>query len=151
VQAVLCWAALGSPLAGQALTGTELGVGAITTWARRDFYGSGLEVGFRPGGEGRVTFSGAGGTVDGHPGIRLETTAQFLVAPGARAGISPYGGVGVAYVGSRFYHGAGALVLLVGAESAAGRRRGWFGELGLGNGVRARVGYRWRWLPVWWP
>jgi len=104
----------------------------------------------RPGGEGRITFSGAGGTVDDRPGMRLEATAQFLLTPAAKTGVTPYGGVGVAYIGSQGYRGTEALVLLIGAERAAGRRRGWFAEMGLGLGLRARIGYRWRRLPAWW-
>ena len=150
MRAALVAVVLAAPLAGQALTATELGVSGLATWAHRDFYGGGVEVGFRPSGDGRVTLSASGGTVDGHTGLRLEATAQFLVLPSAKTGVSPYAGVGVAYVGSRYYHGIGVLVLLVGLESAAGRRHGWFGEVGLGDGVRVRVGWRWRHFPGWW-
>lgn len=141
---------LATPLGGQALTATELGVGGLATWAHRDFYGAGVEVGLRPSGEGRVTFSASGGSVDGNAGIRAEATAQFLVTPSAKTGVSPYAGVGIAYIGSRAYHGTGVLVVLLGCESAAGRRHGWFGEVGLGDGLRVRVGWRWRHFPGWW-
>ncbi len=90
------------------------------------------------------------GSADGHAALRLEATAQFLVLPGALSGLSPYAGVGVAYVGAHPYRGVGVLVALVGVEAAAGRRRGWFGELGFGGGLRVRAGYRWRRLPPWW-
>jgi len=138
------------PLCGQALTATELGVGALATWARRDFYGGGVELALRPSSDGRIAFSVAGGSVDRHAGMRVEATAQFLVLPSAKTGVSPYAGVGIGYVGSPAYRGTGVLVVLVGCESAAGRRRGWFGELGLGDGVRLRVGWRWRRFPRWW-
>jgi len=138
------------PLGGQALTATELGVGALATWARRDFYGGGVELALRPSSDGRIAFSAAGGSVDRHAGMRVEATAQFLVLPTAKTGVSPYAGVGIAYVGSRAYRGTGVLMVLVGCESAAGRPRGWFGELGLGEGVRLRVGWRWRRFPGWW-
>src|SRR5262249_47785832 len=82
--------------------------------------------------------------------MRVEATAQFLVLPTAKTGVSPYAGVGIAYVGSRAYRGTGVLMVLVGCESAAGRPRGWFGELGLGEGVRLRVGWRWRRFPGRW-
>ncbi|HKC48844.1 MAG TPA: hypothetical protein VKB63_14670, partial [Gemmatimonadales bacterium] len=121
------------PLGGQALTATELGVGALATWARRDFYGGGVELALRPSSDGRIAFSAAGGSVDRHAGMRVEATAQFLVLPTAKTGVSPYAGVGIAYVGSRAYRGTGVLMVLVGCESAAGRPRGWFGELGLGE------------------
>lgn len=109
-----------------------------------------MELGVRPSSEARVALSANGGTVDGHAGIRVEAMAQFLVTPSARTGVSPYGGVGVAYVGSHAYRGTAVLVVLLGCESAEGRRRGWFGEVGLGDGVRLRVGWRWRHFPAWW-
>jgi hypothetical protein len=148
--APLVLAALAHPLAGQQLTATELDAGPVATWARRTFSGFAIGLARRPGGEGRLAFSAAFGAVDGHAALRLEATAQFVVLPGARSGISPYGGVGVAYLGARPYRGAGMLVLLVGVEAAPGRSGGWFGELGLGGGVRFRAGYRWRHLPPWW-
>jgi hypothetical protein len=125
-------------------------VGALATWARRDFYGAGIEVALRPSTDGRVAMSAAGGSIDGHAGMRVEATAQFLVLPSAKTGVSPFAGVGMAYVGSRTYRGAAVLVVLLGCESAPGRRRGWFGEIGLGDGVRLRVGWRWRHFPGWW-
>lgn len=148
--APLVLAALARPLAGQQLTATELDAGPVATWARRTFAGAAIGIARRPGGEGRLALSAAVGAMDGHAALRLEATAQFLVLPGAKRGLSPYGGVGVAYLGARPYRGAGMLVLLLGVEQAAGRSRGWFGELGLGGGLRLRAGYRWRSLPAWW-
>ncbi len=148
--AALVGIALASPLRGQALTATELGVGALATWAHRDFYGAGVELGLRPSTDARVTLSADGGRVDGNSGMRVEATAQFLVLPAGKAGVSPYAGVGVAHVGARAYHGIGVLVMLLGCESAAGRSRGWFGEVGLGDGLRLSVGLRWRRFPGWW-
>jgi hypothetical protein len=129
---------------------TELDLGPFATWARRAFLGAAVGVAARPSADGRVALTAAAGSVEGHAALRLELTAQFLVLPRARSGVSPYGGVGVAYIGARPYRGAGALVALLGVEAAAARPRGWFGELGLGGGVRLRLGYRWRRLPAWW-
>ena len=137
-------------LTGQGLAVTELDVGPLAAWSRYDFYGVAAGVAWRPKGQGRIAVSGAGGAVDGQAALRLEATAQFLVIPGARSGLSPYGGIGVAYMGSRGRRGAGALVTLVGVEAAAGRRRGWFAELGLAGGLRVRLGIRWRFFPPWW-
>jgi hypothetical protein len=148
--APLLLTALTSPLAAQQPSATELDIGPVATWARRAFTGAALGIATRPGGEGRVTLIAAVGSADGHAALRLEATAQFLVLPGARSGLSPYGGVGVAYLGAHPYRGAGAIVVLVGVEAAAGRPRGWFGELGFGGGLRVRAGYRWRHLPPWW-
>lgn len=138
------------PLAGQGLTATELDVGPVATWARRSFSGVALGVARRPSGEGRVTMVAAVGALGRHAALRLELSAQFLVLPNARHGLSPYFGTGVAYVGARPYRGAGAVVALIGVEQAAGTARGWFGELGLGGGLRLRAGFRWRRLPPWW-
>jgi hypothetical protein len=148
--APLLLAALARPLAGQLPAVTELDLGPVATWARRTFAGAAVGLATRPGGEGRVALVAAVGSADGHPALRLEATAQFLVMPGARSGVSPYGGVGLSYLGARPYRGAGALVVLVGVEAAPGRQRGWFGEAGLGGGLRLRLGYRWRRLPPWW-
>ena len=143
-------AALTHPLAGQQVTATEMDAGPVVTWARRTFSGISVGVARRPGGEGRLALAAAVGSLDGHTALRLEATAQFLVLPGAKSGISPYGGVGVAYLGAHPYRGAGMLMLLIGVEGAPGRSRGWFGEVGLGGGLRLRAGYRWRRLPPSW-
>ncbi|MGH7539285.1 MAG: hypothetical protein ACREMF_11675 [Gemmatimonadales bacterium] len=138
-------------LAGQGSVASELDVGPLAGLARYDFYGISAGVATRPGGQGRVGLAVAGGALNGDAAVRLETTVQFLVTPGARSGVSPYGGVGAAYLGSPRRRGAGALVVLIGVEAAAGGRRGWFGEVGLGGGLRLRLGYRWRHGPSWQP
>ena len=148
--APLILAALTHPLTGQQVTATELDAGPVATWARRTFSGVAIGVARRPGGEGRLALAAAVGSLEGHTALRLEATAQFLALPGAKSGISPYGGVGVAYLGAHPYRGAGLLVLLIGVEQAPGRSRGWFGEVGMGGGLRLRAGYRWRHLPPWW-
>ena len=148
--ATLILSALAPPLAGQRFTATELDAGAVATLARRSFSGVAVALARRPTGEARVALAAAAGTLDGHAALRLEATAQFLVLPVAKRGVSPYLGVGVAYVGARPYRGSGALMALIGVEEAAARARGWFGEVGLGGGFRLRAGFRWRRLPPWW-
>jgi hypothetical protein len=143
-------AVLARGLTAQGLSVTELDVGPLAAWARYDFYGLAAGFALRPRGQGRLALTGAGGAMDGQAALRLEATAQFLVTPGARSGVSPYGGIGVAYMGSGGRRGVGALVALVGVEAAPGRRRGWFGELGFAGGLRARLGIRWRQFPPWW-
>jgi hypothetical protein len=143
-------AVLARGLTAQGLSVTELDVGPLAAWARYDFYGLAAGFALRPRGQGRLALTGAGGAVDGQAALRLEATAQFLVTPGARSGVSPYGGIGVAYMGSGGRRGVGALVTLVGVEAAPGRRRGWFGELGFAGGFRVRLGIRWRQFPPWW-
>ncbi len=151
----LTWPALALALAlvlsaraasGQGPTATEFDVGSVATWAHRDFYGGSIGIARRPSGQGRAALSVAGGGLDGEAGLRIEATGQFLVLPGARTGVSPYAGLGVAYMGAPHYRGTGALVALIGIEAPEGRRHGWFVELGLGGGVRLRTGYRWRQL-----
>lgn len=141
---------LARALTGQGRAVTEFDAGPLATWARYDFFGLSAGIALRPTGQGRVAVTGAGGAVDGQAALRLEAAAHFLVTPGAKSGVSPYGGIGVAYMGSRWRRGAGVLVVLVGVEAAAGRRRGWFGELGLAGGLRVRLGIRWRRFPPWW-
>ena len=134
----------------QALSATELDFGALATWARSDFYGISLGAATRPGGQGRAAFTAAGGSLDGLTALRLELTGQFLVLPDSKRGVTPYAGFGLGYLTTRSSHGTSVLVALLGIEAAAGRRRGWFAELGLGGGIRLRAGYRWRRLPPWW-
>lgn len=140
----LALALIARAASGQGITATEVDVGSVATWARRDFYGVSLGLARRPGAQGRAALSIAGGGVDGDAAVRIEATGQFLVLPGATSGVSPYVGLGVAYLGTRHYRGAGALVALIGVEAPEGRGSGWFAELGLGGGVRLRAGYRWR-------
>jgi hypothetical protein len=148
--AALVLAAMGRPLVAQGQRAVELGIGSLATWSSRAFYGGVLELAARPGGEGRVALSAAGGAMGGHAAVRIEATAQFLVTPATRTGVTPYGGLGLAYIGARTYRGSEVLVLLIGVEQAAGRPQGWFGELGLGGGFRVRIGFRWRRLsPSW--
>ena len=128
---------------------TEYDAGFLAAWARWDFYGASLGVSRRPGTQSRVALTAAAGSQDGRAALRLEGMAQFLVTPGARRGISPYGGIGMAYLGSRGRSGTGALLVSLGIEEAEGARHGWFAELGLGGGIRVRVGHRWRRFPPW--
>ena len=98
----------------------------------------------------RLALGAAGGTYEGRAGVRLAATAQFLLRPTGQSGAGPYGGLGVAFAGAAGTHGAAYLVLVVGLESAPGRRQGWYGELGLAGGVRVVAGWRWRRFPAWW-
>ena len=148
----MCLAALAGSAQAQRLPVREASVGGIAVTARRDFWGLALGAAHRPGGQARLALAVAAGASGPGGGLatRLEATAQFLVSPAARAGANVYGGVGVAFVGARAARGAGYLTVLVGLESAAGRARGWYVELGLGGGVRAVAGRRWRRFPAWW-
>ncbi|HEY6208690.1 MAG TPA: hypothetical protein VIW28_06500 [Gemmatimonadales bacterium] len=135
---------------GQQLTATELAVGATTVLAHRSFWGVGVGIARRPGGQGRLAVTAWGGDDDGAFGMRVEASAQFLLQPGARSGGSVYGGLGIAFAGGSAHRGAGYLMALLGVEAAPGRTAGWYAELGLAGGVRISGGWRWRRLPSWW-
>lgn len=148
--ALVCLAALAGTAQAQRLTVQEASVGGIAVAARREFWGLALGAAHRPGGQGRLTLAAAAGASGHRLATRLEATAQFLLNPAGRSGANVYGGVGVAFAGARGAHGAGYLTALVGLESAAARAGGWYVELGLGGGLRAAAGRRWRRLPAWW-
>ena len=144
-------AAAAGGVAAQALRATEIDIGAAVAFARRDFLGVAMGVARRAAGsQGRVGLVVAGGTLGGRLAGRLEATVQFVVTPAARSGVTPYGAMGVAYLAARGRRGAVFMTVSLGLEKAAGRRRGWFAEVGLGGGLRARLGYRWRRFPAWW-
>jgi hypothetical protein len=144
--------AVGAPLPGdaQALRATELGAGAMVVLAHRAFWGPELGVARRSGGQGRFSLAVAGGDYEHALGVRLEATAQFLLRPSERLGAGPYGGLGLAFVGSAGARGASYLTSLLGVEQAPGVGAGWYAELGLGGGVRLAVGRRFRRFPSSW-
>ena len=135
----------------QAVTGTELGAGATVVLAHRGFWGPEVGAARRSGGQGRFAVAAACGDYERALGVRVEATAQFLLRPGERSGIGPYGGLGLAFVGSDGVRGASYLTALLGVDQAPGARAGWYVELGLGGGVRLALGRRFRRFPAWWP
>jgi len=138
------------PAAGAQLAATEWSVGVTAVAARYTFWGAGLELAHRPSGQMRGAVAAAAGARDGAAALRLDATAQFVVTPSARTGVTLSGGLGLAYAGARHARGAAWATAQLGAEAAAGRRRGWFLEVGLGGGVRVAAGWRWRRFPSWW-
>ncbi len=135
----------------QAVRATEIGAGATVVLAHRAFWGAELGVARRAGGQGRFALAAACGDYERALGVRLEATAQFLLRPGERSGVGPYGGLGLAFVGSEGVRGASYLTALLGVDQAPGARAGWYAELGLGGGVRVTLGRRVRRFPAWWP
>ncbi len=129
----------------------EWHVGLTAALAQRDFWGAELGLGLRPGraggGQTRFAVAVAAGDAEGTAGVRVAGSAQFVLRPAAHAGASPYAGLGLAFAGARGVSGGGYLAALLGVEAASGTRRGWFVELGVGGGVRAVAGVRWRRLP----
>lgn len=112
--------------------------------ATRDFWGVELGIARRSGGQRRERVTVAVGEAARAPAVRASAAVQFVLKPAARAGTSPYAGVGLAFAGSRRAHGAGYLGVMLGVEAAPGRTRGWYVELGLEGGVRMAGGVRWR-------
>jgi hypothetical protein len=139
------------PGAAQAVRATELGVGATVILAHRGFWGPEVGAARRSGGQGRFAFGAACGDYEGALGVRLEATAQFLLRPLERDGVGPYGGLGLAFVGSEGARGASYLTALLGIDQGPGARAGWYAELGLGGGVRLALGRRLRRFPSWLP
>ncbi|HEX9488330.1 MAG TPA: hypothetical protein VF976_14785 [Gemmatimonadales bacterium] len=139
------------PLRAQAIGATEIGAGATVVLAHRGFWGPELGVARRAGGQGRFAFTAAGGDYERALGVRLEATAQFLLRPLERGSVGPYGGLGLAFVGSEGTRGASYLTALLGVDQGPGARAGWYAELGLGGGVRLALGRRFRRFPSLWP
>ena len=128
----------------QAVRATEIGAGATVVLAHRAFWGPELGVARRSGAQGRFAFTAACGDYERALGVRLEATAQFLLRPAERRGVGPYGGLGLAFVGSDGARGASYLTALLGVDAGPGARAGWYAELGLGGGVRLALGRRFR-------
>jgi len=145
-------------VAAQRLTATEWSLGAAAASARRTRCICEAGLAYRPGGQGRLAFAVAGGSEAGDAALRAHLTWQFLLTPAARRGTGLYAGVGGALAVARETPGAGYLAIVLGLEAAPGRGgggagqglRNWYVELGLGGGVRAAAGWRWRSFPAWW-
>lgn len=154
--AVLLVLAASPPVAAQQrLTATEAGLGISVAMARRTFAGGEIGVGYRPGGQSRVSFALAAGSEAGRAAGRVQLGLQFLLTPAARAGAGLYAGLGSVIAVRRGGPGGGFIAVLVGLEGAPGRRgslggNSWYVELGIGGGVRAAAGWRVRRFPAWW-
>ena len=108
------------------------------------FAGAGVGYAWRDARRTRIAGAVALGVLGGH-GIagRAELAWHFLLDPRKRRGSAVYGGGGLALEA-----GAGRvrpfILLVLGAENAPGGSGGSYVEIGVGGGVRAAVGYRWR-------
>jgi hypothetical protein len=122
---------------------TELSTAAVATIAARDFWGGNVGVARRVAGR-RVALDLAGGSVAGAAAMRARLTAQFVLRPQARSGVSPYGALGLAWAGATDAHGTAYLAVVAGLEAAPARSRGWYIEVGVEGGVRVAAGLRWR-------
>jgi hypothetical protein len=136
----------------QQLKTTELSLGAAAAFAHETFAGAELGIAHRPSNDSRIALAVAGGVMspDEAAAVRAQLTLQILLNSVARSGAGVYAGVGAAYLGERGAPGRGFVALVIGAEQAPGRRRGWFIESGFAGGVRVALGWRARWFPSWW-
>jgi len=129
----------------QAVSATEIGGGATVVLAHRAFWGPELGVARRSGGQGRFAFTAACGDYERALGVRLEATVQFLLRPAERSGIGPYGGLGLAFVGSDGARGASYLTALLGVDELShGTARCGHGARCQGGLVRGARVRRWR-------
>ena len=118
------------------------------TLADRDLTAGAIHLGYRPGGGGvgqtRLSLVVAGGSLEGRDALRVEATAQIVVNPLVRTGVTVSGGAGLALVAAAGLSGDSYLLLLLGFESPAARRWGWFAEAGIGGGARFAAGVKLR-------
>jgi hypothetical protein len=110
----------------------------ISLLAQDVLVGAGAGVGFRPG--GRMGLVGSASLVRRRNiGARFEGLVTYQLEQIRPRGSSVYvlGGFAVETAPNAQF-----LVLGVGVEQSPGSSTGWFGEIGLGGGVRLKAGYR---------
>lgn len=139
-----------APAAAQQLTATEISAGVLAAISAQAFGGAAVGLGRRLDNQTRLSGIAAVGMLGMAAAGRVEGTAQIIVNPSGRGGAGLYAGAGVAWQGAHGARGGAYLTAVLGLESAPGARRGWYGEVGLGGGVRLALGLRWRRFPPWW-
>jgi hypothetical protein len=128
---------------GEAQQTREIGLQSLVTSSDPGLFVIGPYAALRAGGRTRVSASFAAGVSDGDFAWRAESLGHFLLSPDRKNGWGAYFAGGVAVVGGPVDRGY--IVLTFGAESRPGGSSGWVAELGVGGGLRAALGYRWRW------
>jgi hypothetical protein len=132
-----------SPLSAQGWR--EIEAWSVAVASRPAFVGGGLAVRARDRGRTRLGVGGAAGALEGGDAAgRIEATWHFLLDPARASGLALYGGGGIALASGAGGRLAARLQLALGAETAPASRRSLFVELGVGGGVRAAAGLRWR-------
>jgi hypothetical protein len=136
-------AAAASPVRAQGAPQWWLGALGTTTGPRVKFVGAGPGVGVSPTPRVSLRLLAAGGWSGGGAAGRAEALAAFSLAPWSGRGLEPYVAGGLAATASR---GGirGYATAMVGLALATQRRAGWFGEIGVGGGLRLAAGIRWR-------
>lgn len=134
---------LAAPASAQGWHETQLWAVALTS--RPPVYAAGLGLAWRDAGRTRIGVAVAGGVAEGSRAAgRAELAWHFLLDPGKRAGMSVYGGGGVALTLVQAARMRPFLQVLLGVESAPAGRHGWFLEGGFGGGARVATGLRFR-------
>lgn len=121
---------------------TQLGVAGVLSKPAVSLAGAGRA--WRDRGRTRVGWVALLGS-DGNGGLvgRAELAYHFLLDPAKRLGNGVYTGGGVAVAVSEG-RARPFLMLVVGVENSPAGRRGTFIEVGVGGGLRAAIGMRWR-------
>jgi hypothetical protein len=140
--AELATLSLAVSVSGEAQQAREIGLQTLGTSSDPALFVIGPYGAFRAGARTRVSASIAAGVSDGDLAWRAEGLGHFLLSPERQHGWGAYFAGGVAVVGGPVDRGY--IVLTLGAESRPGGSSGWVAELGVGGGLRAALGYRWR-------
>jgi len=142
--AVLALLAAAVPATGRAQGVREVQVQLLGIASRPLFGGAGVAVAWRDEARTRWQAAVTLGALDGHgPAARADVAYHFLLDPAKRRGSAVYGGAGLSVLAGNGRVTPYVLIVL-GAENAPGGNGGSFVEVGVGGGVRAAVGYRWR-------
>lgn len=122
----------------------EWDVRALGIASKPEFIGAGVGYAWRDSRRTRIEGAlAAGNLVQAGLAGRAEVVWHFLLDPAKRRGSAVYGGGGLsAQVGQGRVRPF--VLLVIGAENAPGGAGGSYVEVGVGGGVRATVGYRWR-------
>jgi len=105
----------------------------------------GLGFALRDGGRTRIGAALAGGTSDGGRAAgRIEVAWHFLLDPSRRSGLAVYGGGGLAVSLIERDQLRPWVLMVLGVETSPASKHGFFVEAGLGGGVRAALGLRFR-------
>lgn len=142
--ALLALVAAAAPAAGRAQGVREMQVQLLGIASRPRFGGAGAAIAWRDASRTRWQVAATVGALDGHGlAARADVAYHFLLDPAKRRGSAVYGGAGLSALA-----GNGRLtpyvLIVLGVENAPGGNGGSFVEVGVGGGVRAAVGYRWR-------
>jgi len=133
-----------APAAARAQGLRETQVHVLGVASRPLFGGAGGALAWRDSRRTRVAASLAAGVLEGgRLAGRADVAWHFLLDPRKRGGSAVYGGGGLSVRAD----GEGVrpfLLLVLGTERDPGGRGGSFVEVGVGGGLRASAGYRWR-------